>query len=353
MPRHTWTTEEDDFIRANHASMTRKKIAEALGTHTEKAVRDRVRKLGLSSKLSASERMAAMNERNDGNVGDEFERLVVIGEKELVKQGKYNCYQVLCRCKCGTELKVLLTNLRRRRAKSCGCLRDEKAGERTRTHGMSKTRLYWIWAGMRQRCSNPNELSYANYGRKGVTVCEEWQRFEPFRDWALANGYADDLEIDRKDYTGGYCPENCRWVTVLEQANNRSNNRRESAFGETKTVAEWARDERCAVSYNVLSNRINILGWDDFKRALTTPTRTVGVLSDDEKLVRVKARQAVSDAVKSGRLVRPTKCSTPGCDATEIEGHHHRGYDRENWLDVVWLCYKHHSEQEYVAQMVL
>lgn len=270
MTRETWSPSEVQFLRDNHATMSRQAIADVLGTHSERAVRDKLRTLGLTDTRSASERMAAMNERGDGNVGDEFDMLTVIGEKVLVQQGKDRCYQVLCRCVCGTERPFLLTNLRRGRATSCGCKAAKAAGDRNRTHGMSKTRLYSVWAGMKQRCLNQNHESYHDYGAKGVRVCDEWMSFEPFRDWALSNGYNDELEVDRIDCMGDYSPTNCRFGDEIVQANNRTNNRRETVWGETKTVAEWSRDARCAVSHEVLQDRIQKLGWS-MELAMTTP----------------------------------------------------------------------------------
>lgn len=81
---------------------------------------------------------------------------------------------------------------------------------------------------MKQRCGNPKANEYDNYGGRGITVCEEWEKdFEAFYDWALKNGYAHNLTIDRKDNNKGYSPDNCKWATMKEQQNNRRNNRRQ------------------------------------------------------------------------------------------------------------------------------
>ena len=108
-------------------------------------------------------------------------------------------------------------------------------------HGMHNTRLYRIWRGIKQRCTNPNYHSYADYGGRGITVCDEWLEFEPFRDWALANGYRDDFTIDRIDSNGSYTPENSRWASMRTQQNNKRNNRKLTYNGITRTVPEWAR----------------------------------------------------------------------------------------------------------------
>lgn len=88
-------------------------------------------------------------------------------------------------------------------------------------HGMSHTRLYSCWKGMKGRCNNVNGRCYHRYGGRGITYCSEWEEFEPFMKWALANGYSDDLTLDRIDNDGNYCPENCKWSTQKEQASNK------------------------------------------------------------------------------------------------------------------------------------
>lgn len=89
-------------------------------------------------------------------------------------------------------------------------------------HGQSQSRLYRIWANMKTRCTNPNSTRFKDWGARGITVCEEWRNdFQAFYDWAMSNGYSDDLTIDRIDNGKGYCPENCRWATYSEQNLNK------------------------------------------------------------------------------------------------------------------------------------
>lgn len=109
-----------------------------------------------------------------------------------------------------------------------------------RTHGMSHTRLHNIWLTMRQRCEKPNSSAYHKYGAKGIKVCSEWSSFEVFRDWSLANGYKDDLTIDRVNPYGDYEPSNCRWCTQKEQQNNRTNNVILTYRGESHNIVEWS-----------------------------------------------------------------------------------------------------------------
>lgn len=106
---------------------------------------------------------------------------------------------------------------------------------------MCGTRIYREWMSIHRRCNNPNTEDYQKwYGSKGIKVCSEWDDFQTFYDWAMMNGYRDDLTIDRIDVNGNYCPENCRWITLKEQANNKSNVYRIEINGEVHTITEWA-----------------------------------------------------------------------------------------------------------------
>lgn len=168
-------------------------------------------------------------------VGTRFGRLVVTEE---VGRDKHQEVLWRCVCDCGNEKIVVGSLLTSGKTRSCGCLFRDVITERNSTHGMSKTRLYHRWASMIERCNDKND---ARYGGRGISVCDEWKRFEPFRDWALANGYNDTLSLDRINVNGNYCPENCRWATTVEQANNTRNNRFITAFGETMTIAQASR----------------------------------------------------------------------------------------------------------------
>jgi hypothetical protein len=109
-------------------------------------------------------------------------------------------------------------------------------------HGYAHTRIDHIYKSMIDRCENPKNYGYHKYGGRGIRVCEEWKRNKiAFFEWAFANGYAENLTIDRKDNSKGYSPENCRWITYQEQNNNRRSNHYETIDGVTHTVAEWSR----------------------------------------------------------------------------------------------------------------
>jgi hypothetical protein len=136
-------------------------------------------------------------------------------------------------------------------------------------HGYSRSRIYRCYQGMKQRCTNPESPKYALYGGRGIAACPEWNDFGPFLQWSLANGYADHLTLDRKNGNDNYSPDNCRWATSTQQANNRRDNRSCEAFGEWKTVGDWSRDPRCMVSWRVLGLRVG-RGWNP-ELAMTAP----------------------------------------------------------------------------------
>lgn len=119
-----------------------------------------------------------------------------------------------CQCDCGNEKIAYSSYLLTGRTSSCGCLKKEASIKRFTTHGQTRTRLYNIWSSMIQRCCNVNSESFAAYGEKGVSVCNEWLQFDGFYKWAKGNGYQDNLSIDRINCSGNYCPENCQWITL-------------------------------------------------------------------------------------------------------------------------------------------
>ena len=163
-------------------------------------------------------------------------------------------YKWRCRCSCGNEVVVKGCNLRSGHTQSCGCLMRERTKETSITHGETGTRMYRIWSAMKRRCMNSHLENYAKYGGRGIRLWSGWMEYEPFREWALSNGYADDLTIDRIDVNGDYTPDNCRWATYKQQANNTRQNRFISFCGEVYTLLEWA--ELLGIHKNTLFNRL-------------------------------------------------------------------------------------------------
>ena len=201
--------------------------------------------------------------------GKRFGRLIAISTNERDKFGNalWNC-----KCDCGNNVKVILQSLKDGKTKSCGCLNKEKMGKNNLIHGKSKTRIYHIWRDMRERCTKPSKLGYSNYGGRGIKVCEEWsgsKDFLNFYEWSIKNGYKENLTIDRIDFNGNYCPENCRWTDIKTQCNNKRNNILIFYNGETKTLAQWS--ESLNISYSAISRRLKD-GWS-VEKTFTTPVK--------------------------------------------------------------------------------
>lgn len=154
-------------------------------------------------------------------IGKRFGELLVVSKlpKEPWRKDGHTLYN--CVCSCGNYTIRASNNLKR--SKSCGCLNGGKYGNDIRTRYY---RLYHIWQSMRRRCNSKNDMSYRNYGMRGIKVCDEWNDFRVFMDWAYANGYSDsatrkECTIDRINPDGDYKPENCRWVNSGVQALNK------------------------------------------------------------------------------------------------------------------------------------
>lgn len=177
--------------------------------------------------------------------GKRFGRLTVI-ERAETKGGKTRWKS---QCDCGKITYTISHRLLSGQTQSCGCMRDLGI-----KHGMTNTRLFKIWEGMKSRCLNPNKKCYDRYGGRGISVCQEWQKsFESFRDWSLENGYTEGLTIDRIDVNGDYCPENCKWSTPCEQALNKRNTIYIEHNGERKPLPVWCRQYN--FKYSIASQR--------------------------------------------------------------------------------------------------
>lgn len=188
-------------------------------------------------------------------IGQKFNRLLVIERAENSKDGSSRWK---CKCDCGNTIIVSRTHLIHNHTKSCGCLNHDTL--KRMTHNKSDTRLYSIYYKMKSRCYNTKQKGYKNYGGRGIKVCKEWldkeNGFMNFYNWAMNNGYKDNLTIDRIDVNGNYEPNNCRWATIKEQANNKRNNRYLTYNGEKHTIQEWTKI--IGISRATIENRIEL-----------------------------------------------------------------------------------------------
>lgn len=168
--------------------------------------------------------------------GLRFGRLTVLGFAGRIKKNS----MWVCRCDCGTVIRTSLGNLSGHTS-SCGCLRHDVLQELRTTHGLTyKHPLYNVWNLMRQRCNNPRRAAYADYGGRGIKVCERWDDFTLFlQDMGERPAGAT---LERKDNSKGYSPENCIWATRTEQGANKRNNLNLTYQGRTQTLAQWCRE---------------------------------------------------------------------------------------------------------------
>lgn len=185
-----------------------------------------------------------------------FGRLLVIERSRNDKQGKP---MWRCRCDCGSEITVRGAALSQGHTVSCGCY----CREIHTSHGGSESRLYHVWHSMKERCYSKTHNAYPDYGGRGITVCNEWLDFANFRKWAMDSGYDENAPqwactLDRVDVNGGYCPQNCRWVDMAEQAKNKRNNRHIEYNGETHNLSEWA--SILGIGYQTLYARLTVHG---------------------------------------------------------------------------------------------
>lgn len=202
-------------------------------------------------------------------VGKKFGKWTVIGHPFSV--GSAWQYRAVVQCDCGAVSAVVCGNLASGKSESCpSCANTGKHMSHGGSQRRGKHPLYGVWTAMLSRCSNPNNRAFKDYGGRGISVCDEWsQDFAAFREWSESHGYARGLQIDRIDNELGYSPDNCRFVPCQTNQRNRRSNKKVTAFGETKCIAEWADDSRCVVARSALAYRL-ASGWNP-ETALTKP----------------------------------------------------------------------------------
>lgn len=167
-----------------------------------------------------------------------------------------------CLCDCGNYKIVLTSNLKSGAVKSCGCIHHRG----NPTHNLCYTRQYRIYKKIMRRCYVQNDPAYKDYGGRGIVVCDSWKNnFIDFYNWSIANGYADNLTIDRIDNDKGYSPDNCRWADSKQQSNNRRTCRLYTIGGITKNLTQWC--EYYNADYKIVHSRLS-RNWD-IEEALT------------------------------------------------------------------------------------
>lgn len=254
------------------------------------------------------------NRNNDPKyIGQKYGRLTVVGFEK--KTGKSRGWNWIVKCDCGNKKVVSAQDVKAGKTKSCGCYHDECIAKRARKfeHGVYENRrLYRIYNGVKRRCYTKTEARYKDYGGRGITMCDEWLNedcgFDKFVEWAISNGYGDDLTLERKDVNGNYSPENCEWITLSDQTKNKRETlwvdyhgehirlielcKREGVLYDTvhdriyrrKWTVERAVDQKVnhdvslmrkckdlGLNYGTVRDRIVRLGWTE-ERALNTPT---------------------------------------------------------------------------------
>lgn len=202
----------------------------------------------------------------DDLTGRRYNMLTVL-EMDCKKNGSFYWK---CLCDCGNMTSVKSGNLKSGMVKSCGCLMHQN--EKAKTHGMSKSKIYRVWAAMKARCYNTKTAAYKDYGGRGIQMCDEWKdSSEKFMSWALANGYKESLTIERINNDSDYCPENCTWISLQEQSKNRRSCHRITYNNKTQNLVQWC--EELNLPYKHIHNRISKLGWS-FERAISEPCHT-------------------------------------------------------------------------------
>lgn len=188
-------------------------------------------------------------------IGKRFGRLTVIKKAPKLKS---NTTRWECKCDCGKIIQTTRTSLIKGESKSCGCLRKELSKKRLlkiiTKHNMSKARIYRIWQGIKERTSSCENIDKKYYYDKGITICNEWKNsFLSFYNWAIKNGYNENLTIDRINVNGNYEPNNCRWATIKEQNRNKTTTRYLTAYGKKLSMGEW--HEILKIPFSTMVNR--------------------------------------------------------------------------------------------------
>lgn len=197
--------------------------------------------------------------------GKKYNKLTVLSFYDI----KDNKSRWLCQCECGNKKILFGKDIKNGNTKSCGCLLHQKKYNKETEKKIK--RLQHIYAQMKQRCYKENNHIYKYYGGRGIIIFKEWlENSQNFYNWALQNGYNNDLTIERINVNGNYEPSNCKWITKIQQGYNKTNSKLYTISNETKCLSEWCKIYN--INYFLVRRRL-ILGWD-IEDALTKPIDT-------------------------------------------------------------------------------
>lgn len=248
------------------SGLSLREVSKAVGIPAP-TLRYRFNKLGIvrpisdAVKLAYSKRAAREAHNRLTLTGKTFGRLLVVSPAGTRKEKSiWNCV-----CLCGEKRIINGSSLTTGNSKSCGCLGIEGLSNRS-SHGMTGTRVYRIWQAMLNRCRNSGGINWENYGGRGISVCERWERFENF--FSDMGSPPKTFSIERIDNNGDYCPENCKWASRVEQSRNKRANRFIEFNGEAKCLTDWAR----GIGINQASLRERLDKWP-LDEALTKQKR--------------------------------------------------------------------------------
>lgn len=239
----------------------------------EKSVQSQALLSGLTRSCGC--KTGELSSKTDQYIGKRFGRVTVVSYYDSFKgHGRYKCI-----CDCGNERLYIGTELKRTQNPAC----FECKLSNTYKHGMTGTKIHNTWLNMLQRCENPNSTSFHLYGERGIKVCDEWHDFQIFYKWASENGYKETLSIDRIDVNGNYEPDNCRWATIEQQANNKRTTRYVEYNGKNQSLSIWCKE--LGLKYKLIYGRLR-KGWS-VKDAFEIPSQKTGTNQFSTKRVLV------------------------------------------------------------------
>lgn len=195
---------------------------------------------------------------NNNLIGKKFNNLMVVEKVYINNKSWWKC-----KCDCGNFKNVKTSDLKRGHVKSCGCIFNGKKIKNTHNN-----RIYNIWYNMKRRCYQKEDKNYKNYGKRGIRIRADWLNdFSNFYEWAINNGYEENLTIERIDVNGNYEPNNCKWITLEKQLCNQRRNVFYCYKGETKCLSELCKEHK--MPYTTV--RARLLSGKTIQQALEIP----------------------------------------------------------------------------------